>query len=102
LVSTVRAESGPEVDAALPAIAPAPSLTSPEGASPEDAKSDKTVYFETDDWNELRITVSGYAVNHTAALRAALEEVPELVKPALQQTITISVDGYERALNALD
>ncbi len=49
---------------------------------------------------QLRMTLSRYAVNHPAALRAMLEKAPESVRPALRRAITVSVAGYERALRA--
>ena len=49
----------------------------------------------------LRVAVAQYAIQHPAALRAALNKAPESAKPALRRAIAISVAGYERALKAV-
>ncbi len=98
LASAAKAEGVPEVEALLPALVP-----SPEAAPSGEARDNSTdVYVGTNSWVKLRMTVARYAINHPAALRAALETVPELARPVLLRTIAISVAGYERALNALD
>ena len=42
------------------------------------------------------------AVNHPAALRAALKTAPESAKPALYRAIAASVNSYKKALETLD
>jgi hypothetical protein len=52
--------------------------------------------------DELRMTLESNAARQTAALRAALEEAPESAKPALQEAISVSIDGYNRVRRNLD
>jgi len=49
----------------------------------------------------LRAAVAYYAIQHPAALRAALNKAPERAKPALRRAIAISIAGYEKALKAV-
>jgi len=63
---------------------------------------DKGVYAQANARARLRMTLGRYAINHPAALRAALEKAPESAKPALLKAIGISKAGYEKALEALD
>ncbi|MFC1994978.1 DUF5667 domain-containing protein [Chloroflexota bacterium] len=50
----------------------------------------------------LRMILARRAVEHPETLRAALERVPESVKPALRRAIAVADIGYEEALKALD
>ena len=50
----------------------------------------------------LRTLLGRHAVNHPAALRAALKTAPESAKPALRRAIAESAAGYKKALEALD
>ena len=49
---------------------------------------------------KLRAAVVRYAIQHPAALRAALDKAPESAKPALRHAIAISIAGYEKAIEA--
>jgi hypothetical protein len=55
-----------------------------------------------DEQAELRALLIQRAVENPEALRAALETVPESVRPALLQAIEDVGDAYERALSLLD
>ena len=71
-------------------------------APSEQAGVGNDVHIEANSRGRLRIMIARYAINHPAALRAALEKSPDSVKPALRRAIAISVAGYETALTALD
>lgn len=49
---------------------------------------------------KLRAAMARYAIQHPAALRAALDKAPESAKPALRRAIAISIAGYEKAIEA--
>jgi len=90
LVSEQR--RGSEVmKAPAPAFAPDESAESGKGAN---------VQGNGNGHSKLRQTLARYAINHQARLRAVLEEAPESIKPALRQAIAISVNGYEKVLEA--
>jgi len=61
---------------------------------------------DADDQNgnqaQLRNTLAHDAASNRAVLRAALDEMPESVKPALRRAIAVSEDGYEKVLEALE
>ncbi len=50
----------------------------------------------------LRNTLVSDAAHNRVVLRAALDEMPESVKPALRRAIVVSEDGYEEVLEALE
>ena len=81
----------------LPA-APPPVLSPPSGAE----RSEATTPQPDDEINRLQTLLSGYAIEHKATLSNLLGEVPESVKEALQQAISVSETGYSRALTALE
>jgi hypothetical protein len=87
---SIASLSSAETGDRLPLLAPAAEEYSKDGLA------------QTNERTRLRVTLESYAVNHPAALRAVLETAPESVKPALRRAITISVDGYAKALEALD
>jgi len=76
-------------------MAPAPAF-----APDESAERGKSINIQGNDRGKLRRMLALYAVSHPARLRAILQEAPESAKPALRQAITISVAGYEKALEA--
>lgn len=80
-------------------LAPVPA---PAAAPDESAEAGKSVDTQTQSngRGELRQILADYAVSHPARLRAALEEAPESIKPALRQAIDISVAGYDEAIKA--
>jgi hypothetical protein len=51
---------------------------------------------------QLMDTLAYDAASNQAVLNAALDEVPESVKPALRRAIAVSETGYEEALAALE
>ena len=71
-------------------------------AAPEETKGRGGPFVEGNDRARLRMRVAHFAVNHPAALHAALRQAPEAVKPALLRAIAVSEAGYEKALEALD
>lgn len=79
----------------LLAPAPAPAL-----GPDESAESRKDVDVQSNDQNKLRQILALYALNHPNRLRAILQQIPESAKPALRRAITVSVAGYEKALEA--
>ena len=91
ILSTVPSEEAGALLAPVPA--PAPS---------ERAAGNKDFRVQTSDRARLRRTVVRYAINHPAALHAALDKSPESVKPALRRAIAVSEAGYKKALEALD
>ena len=76
-------------------LAPAPAM-----APDESAEAGKSVDIQGNGRSELRQILANYAVSHPARLRAALEEAPESIKPALRQAIDISVAGYDEVIKA--
>ena len=68
----------------------------------EQAGAGNDVQIQANGRGRLRIMIARYAINHPAALQAALEKSPDSVKPALRRAIAVSVAGYENALMALD
>jgi hypothetical protein len=79
----------------------APQLLAPS-PTPGESTSDRDVSVGGNSQAKLKATLVYYAINHPAALNAALEKSPESVKPALRRAIAVSVAGYEEALTALD
>ncbi len=51
---------------------------------------------------KLKEEVERYAISHPAMLKSVLEKTPESSKPALQKTISVLKERYEKALEALD
>ncbi len=96
LVMLARLTSAPEV-AEAPRM-----LEVPPPMQLEEAESDQEIHDDGNNRAELRATLASYAINHRAALQAALGTAPESVKPALRRAIAVSVAGYERALKAFD
>ncbi len=52
--------------------------------------------------SKLKMKIENYALNHPAALKAALEKAPDSVKPDIARAIAIAASGYDRALKTLD
>jgi len=59
-------------------------------------------YDSANSQNQFWATVVDAAAVYPAELRAALESVPEEVRPALLQAIAVSEAGYQNILDALD
>lgn len=77
-------------------------LLAPPSAPTEEAGDGQGVRAGANEWIELRMKVANRAAENQAALLAMLEEAPGLVKPALRRAITVSLAGYQKALEALD
>jgi hypothetical protein len=82
-------------------LAPAP-VPAPAQAPDESAEAGKDTNIPANGRDELRQILADYAVSNPARLRAALEEAPESVKPALRQAIAIAVAGYDEAIRAAE
>jgi len=82
-------------------LAPSPAAEAPPAPS-QQTRGAKESQTQGNRRAKLRITVTHYAVEHPAALRAVLETAPESVRPALLRAIIVSEAGYERALKTLD
>jgi hypothetical protein len=82
-------------------LAPAP-VPAPAAVPDESAEAGKSADTQTpsNGPSELNQILTLYAISHPERLRAALEEAPESIKPALRQAIEISVSGYDEALKA--
>ena len=57
--------------------------------------------LQNGDMGELVTLLEYYAATHQAKLSAVLATAPEAVKSALLQAISVSMAGYEKALNAV-
>lgn len=78
-------------------------LKAPQVLAPsEGAEADRDSFVGGNSQAKLKATLTYYAINHPAALNAALDKAPESAKPALRRAIAVSVAGYEEALLALD
>lgn len=105
LANLATATKGGTDDRALLTLAPPPSATTQET---EEAPADDAVNgsdSKGEEWteeSELEETVKNGAESATDALRLALDEVPDSAKPALRQSIAVSVAGYNKAINALE
>ncbi len=82
------------VDQALEMAAPAPALEA-------DIKSAEGFAIQNGDKGELETLLENYAAANQAKLNAVLATVPEAVKPALLEAISVSAAGYELALDAV-
>jgi len=80
-------------------LAPSPDE---EASAPGEAWGNKDVGAGANGRFELRMKVANRAAENQAALLAILEEAPASMKPALRRAITVSVAGYQEALEALD
>jgi len=76
---------------------PAPTL-----APRQLGEEDKGIPVQANGRARLRTLLGRNAVNHPAALRAALETAPESARPALRQAIAVSAANYKKALESLD
>jgi hypothetical protein len=127
LVVLIEGRGGLSLTGIMPAAAPpeeagtppAPTTTSPTtGEAPppsgEEPMPPVAITGPGKDWGgrdaddqngnqaQLWNTLAYDAANNQAVLRAALDDVPESVKPALRQAIAVSDTGYEEALAALE
>lgn len=104
-------EQGGAMLAQAPEILPAPEkasddlrVTAPPAPTVETDEDNhyEVAGSEPDELCELRLIVGHDAVDNPSRLRAALETVPQSVKPALYRAIAISVTGYENALKTIE
>jgi len=92
-----RLVSASKEDEALMTLAP-----SARPAPAEEAAGAEDASVEENGQTELKTVVESRAIYAPDALRIALEKAPESARPALRQSIAVSVAGYNKALNALD
>jgi len=84
-------------------VASEEAFTVEEAPSPtEQAGGDKEARIKVDRRGKLRAIVVRQSNNNTARLHALLDTVPESAKPALEQAIAVSENGYKKALESLD
>jgi len=69
---------------------------------PPAAESGKDVRAPSNQRAKLKLLLERYAVDQPAVLRAALDRVPEAVKPTLRRLITESESSYEKTIASLD
>ena len=84
-----------------PAAAEARPVPLVEPALPEESQAIPDGRAEPDKKDKLEEIVARNAAEHSAALRAALEKVPESARPALLRAIEVSDDEYKKVLKAL-
>jgi hypothetical protein len=98
----VAVEPAPPAAAEEAPVVIAPkALGQPEKTAPGEGGS-KDEVVEPDEQSKLKKNVSQRAVANQEALKAALERVPESVRPAIMEAIEVAGAGYERALESLD
>ena len=90
----VRAPAPPKITQEAP--------TSPGQAKGGDRNGEDDVEVKTGKRAQVREILVSRAVDHSAALRAVLDKVPESAEPALRRAIEVSDAGYKRALESLD
>ena len=92
---TAKKAPAPTKEKAPVAIAPTPPTVTPQPLDPNMlARMQKRA--------QLKIIVSEKASVNPDAIREALKNAPESVKPALHQALTVADSGYQQALQALE
>jgi hypothetical protein len=94
------AEVAPEEEAGT-LTAPAPTAPVEEAPAPPEVADTGPEEVTPGKRAKLRQIVAQNAVEHSAALHAVLEKIPESAKPAVTQAITKSDAEYEKILRAL-
>lgn len=92
------ADSGSEAAVPTPSIPPAPVITAPPQARGNIENSNSA----NPQMAKLEEKILNAAINHPAALRAALEKASPKTRQALLQAIKVSQQGYEEALKAVE
>jgi len=92
---TAKKAPAPTKEKAPVAIAPTPLTVTPQPLDPNMlARMQKRA--------QLKMMVSEKASVNPDAIREALKNAPESVKPALHQALTVADSGYQQALQALE
>jgi hypothetical protein len=92
---TAKKAPAPTKEKAPVAIAPTPPTVTPQPLDPNMlARMQKRA--------QLKMMVSEKASVNPEAIREALKNAPESVKPALHQALTVADSGYQQALQALE
>ena len=97
ILVSVQGGGGETLKAPTVVQAPAPT---PASAPDESSEGDSGANIQSNGRNKLRQTLANYAISNQTRLSEALDKVPEEIKPALRRAIAISIDGYEKALEA--
>lgn len=93
--ATAKKAPTPTTEKAPVAIAPTPPAKTPQPLDPNMlARMQKRA--------RLKMMVSEKASVNPEAIREALKNAPESVKPALHQALTVADSGYQQALQALE
>lgn len=90
----------PITAATPPTVSPTTEATQPRkpvGTDKEDSRA-----IKLDKKAKLKEILAEQAEKHQQALQEAMEKAPESVKEKLRQTINLSEDSYEKALESLD
>jgi len=86
----------------VPVSPPSPSERSEPVPPPSDGEDTEDAPIEDGNRANLKAKVASDAVSHLDALQSVLELAPVSLKPALNRAITVSQNGYRKALAAMD
>ena len=92
---TAKKAPAPTKEKAPVAIAPAPPTVTPQLLDPN-------MLAQMQKRAQLKMMVSEKASVNSDAIREALKNAPESVKPALYQALTVADSGYQQALQSLE
>jgi len=92
---TAKKAPAPTKEKAPVAIAPTPPTVTPQPLDPN-------MLAQMQKRAQLKMMVSEKASVNSDAIREALKNAPESVKPALYQALTVADSGYQQALQALE
>lgn len=97
-----------------PALAPSPRMpsevpeptaeaTPPAKDSSKDSAPNKRMFNQSDTGRaKLKMELADLIYNHPAIIEQILKEVPESSRPALRRAIIVLMNGYEKALRAIE
>lgn len=92
---TAKKAPAPTVEKEPSALAPTPPTKTPQPLDPNTlAKMQKRA--------QLKGNLKQKAIDNPEAIREALKNAPESIKPFLQQALTVADSGYEQVLEALE
>lgn len=91
---TAKKAPAPTKEKAPVAIAPTPPTVTPQ--------PDPNMLAWMQKRAQLKMMVSEKASVNSDAIREALKNAPESVKPALYQALTVADSGYQQALQSLE
>jgi hypothetical protein len=92
---TAKKAPAPTKEKASVAIAPTPPTVTPQPLDPN-------MLAQMQKRAQLKMMVSENASVNSDAIREALKNAPESVKPALYQALTVADSGYQQALQSLE